>query len=158
MQHTITDQEIDSWNLADSGERLYSTDAVIEAYLRGKKVGLDEQQKAIQKTFADNWKKTGAHTLALFEALSNLDIQPISAHMKVASLISFEIIVLLSEADFLGEKMGKVYMWCREFQNQVAEDSYRVRFNFIDALEDFDYSQLISDGFGAKYNPNPKKK
>lgn len=153
MKQIITDKEIDSWQLSADGPRLYSTDTVIDAYLKGKKDGLDEQQKAIQNIFAGNYRKSSQNTSELYKFLTSIDIIPVSAHLKFNSFVSFEVIVLLTEDDFLSNKMDKVYTWCREFQNRVEEDSYRVCFSFIDFLEGFDFTQLISDGFNARYNP-----
>lgn len=153
MKKIITHREVDSWQLSQDGPRMYSTDAVIDAYLKGKKDGLDEQQKAIQSIFARNYQKSSQHTTELYNFLASIDIIPVSAHLKFNSFVSFEIIVLLSEYDFLSDKMDKMYTWCREFQNRVEEDSYRICFSFIDFLEGFDFTQLISDGFNARYNP-----
>lgn len=153
MKQTITDKEIDSWQLSEAGPRLYSTDAVIDAYLKGRKDGLDEQQKAIQNIFAANYRKSSHNTTELYTFLASIDIIPVSAHLKFNSFVSFEIIVLLTEQDFLSGKMDKVYTWCRDFQNRVEEDSYRICFSFVDFLEGFDFAQLISDGFNARYNP-----
>ncbi len=153
MKQIITDKEINSWQLSEDGPRLYSSDAVIDAYLKGKQDGLDEQQKIIQNIFAGNYSKSGQNTTELYRYLASVGIKPVSAHLKFHSFVSFEIIVLLSEDDFLSEKMDNVYTWCREFQDKVYEDSYRVCFSFIDFLEGFDFTQLISDGFNARYNP-----
>ena len=153
MKQIITDKEIDSWQLSADGPRLYSTDAVIDAYLKGRKNGLDEQQKALQNIFAGNYRKSSQNTTELYKFLISIDIVPVSAHLKFNSFVSFEIIVLLKEDDFLSDKMDKVYTWCREFQSRVEEDSYRVCFSFIDFLDGFDFAQLISDGFNARYNP-----
>ncbi|MBT1689114.1 hypothetical protein [Dawidia soli] len=147
----VTQQELLRWKLSDEGERLWSSDTVIDAYLKGKKDGLDDHQKALQSVFAKNFEKSGKSTAKLFAFLSQQEITPISAHLKIDSLFSFEVVVLLNEADFLGEKMPGVYNWCITLQKEEEEESFRICFSFIDVMDGFDFEQLRSDGFRAKF-------
>ncbi|MFZ6013182.1 MAG: hypothetical protein ACOYXT_22755, partial [Bacteroidota bacterium] len=60
-KNRITREEIQRWNLSDEGERLYPQDAVIDAYLKGKKDGLDAHQKALQELFGKNYMMSHEH-------------------------------------------------------------------------------------------------
>lgn len=149
-KQAITSKVIDSWKLSEDGEKLHSSNAVIDAYFKGKQEGLDQAQKALQKLFENNYLRSGECAKSLIDYLKSSKLHPISAHLKIESLFTFEVIVLLPEEEFLSDAMKQVYSHCRDLEIKYCDDSFQISFNFIDASSHFDFAQLKADGFEFK--------
>lgn len=141
---------IDSWQLSTTGAKLYSADAVIDAYLKGKKEGLEQTQKAAIQQLESNIRKAATHTLKVFEYLKEQGITPITAYLKLDRFDVMEVMFTLEDEDLLNDKITSVYDYVCSFEEAVSEELYNITFGFVDQGPEFNESLLRSDGYVFK--------
>lgn len=146
---TVIDKDlhIDSWKITTAQEKLYSSDVVIDAYLTGKKEGLQQNQKVLIQQLESNVKKASQHTAQIVKHLKAQSINPLSAHLKLSSFDEMKVLLTLSETDFISEKITDVYDHISAFEETVSEDLYTIYFTLAIAGEQFNRSLLDADGY-----------
>lgn len=146
---------IDSWQLPDEGERLFSADFVIQAYFKGKSDGAEEsveqKVKVLKKQFEANLDQAAKNTGKIYEQLKQKGMTPISAHLKTDTFDRFDILITVSEEDVLKESFHDIYQMTRAMEEAVSEDGYNVSFSFINKSNQFDEDMLFSDGYIFTY-------
>jgi hypothetical protein len=152
MQNTQTTRPslrkaIESWELPDNGEKLYSADAVIDAYLRGKREQLEQAKKVIMDKFESNLVKAASNTEKLFSLLREAGIKPFAAYLRARSFDIFEVLITLGEEDFLGDQIEKVYSYASEIEQQSGDELFKITYRFTYTSESFNYRLLKSDGY-----------
>lgn len=147
-------QIIDSWELqlSDSGAKLYSCDAIIDAYLQGKNEGLAQGQKVLKKHFETNLKKSASATSVMFQLMSDKSVNPIDAYLKPISFDQFDILILISQEDFIKESISDIYNQSYALETSKNEDVFNISFSFINKSESFNESLLQSDGYLFRYS------
>lgn len=151
LEHKIN---IDSWKLSTAGEKLYSADAVIDAYLKGQQDQLEQAQKVIAHQFERNVRKANTHTLKLIDFLQSENLSPISAYLRTKSFDTMEVLITMSEEDFLSEKITNVYDHASSIEQGVSDDLYNITFHFTYQGDDFNHALLKSDGYYWKMELN----
>lgn len=146
----LTINAIESWELSEDGEKLFSADAVIDAYLKGKRDQLEQSQKAIIEKFESNLRQTSHHTEELISFLNSVQIRPFAAYLKVRSFDTFEVLVTLSERDFLSDEIERAYDYISNMEQRITQELYRITYHFTYHSENFNVSLLKSDGYFAK--------
>lgn len=140
-----------NWEFTSQKEKLFSSDHVIDAYLKGKNEGLEEAQKLVLEKLVANISKTGKHTTEILSFLKKKKFNPISAFLKINSWDDFTIMIVMPQNEFLDEKIIPVYDFISEFENKVAEDFYHIRFAICDTADKVDESYVRSDGYVLKH-------
>lgn len=145
---------IDSWQLPNEGERLFSADFVIDAYFRGiddAELGVEQKVLVLRKQFEANLTEAAKNTAKVYDQLKVREMTPISAHLKTDTFDRFDILILVEESDLLKEAFDEIYNMTRAMEDAVTEDGYSVSFSFINKSEHFDEDMLFSDGYIFTY-------
>lgn len=145
---------IDSWQLPNEGERLFSADFVIDAYFRGKDDGeqsVEQKVLVLRKQFEANLAEAAKNTAKVYEQLKVREMTPISAHLKTDTFDRFDILILVAEEDVLKDSFDDIYKMTRAMEVAVSEDGYNVSFSFINKSQNFDEDMLFSDGYIFTY-------
>jgi hypothetical protein len=140
-----------NWELASPKDKLFSSDHVIDAYLKGKNDGLEQQQRLIIDKLVSNIKKAGRNTTDILSFLKKKKLNPISAYLRINSWDNFSILIILSQEEFLDKKMLSVYDYISELENKVDEDMYHIQVTFCDTEDNLDENYIRSDGFSLKH-------
>ncbi|HEY9047180.1 MAG TPA: hypothetical protein VIN08_14845, partial [Ohtaekwangia sp.] len=85
--------DIDSWKITAEHGQLYSADIVIDAYLKGKREGLQQNQKALIQQLEANVKKASVHTAKVIQHLKSQGLCPLSAHLKLSSFDKMNVLL-----------------------------------------------------------------
>jgi hypothetical protein len=137
-----------NWQLPnDKGEKLFSADYVIEAYLSGKKHGEEQTKNLMVNQFKSNLNKSTAHTDTVLDLLKSKKITPISVHLRPNSFDDLEILITMSENDYLKDEFLNSLLDIATLEHQAKEEFYNISFNFINRSNLFDTDLLLSDGF-----------
>lgn len=147
-KHIVTST---NWNFTSQKERWYSSDQVIDAYLKGKNEGLEQGQKLILEQLIRNLSKTGNHTSEIIQFLNASNFHPISAFLKINSWDDFGILIVLPESEFIAPSIIDVYDFISEFENRITEEFYNVHIQFCCASEQINEKSIESDGFVLKH-------
>lgn len=140
-----------NWELASPKDKLFSSDYVIDAYLKGKNDGLEQQQRLIIDKLVSNINKAGKNTTDILSFLKKKKLNPISAYLRINSWDDFSILIILSKEEFLDKKMLIVYDYISELENKVDEDMYHIQVTFCDTEDNLDENYIRSDGFSLKH-------
>lgn len=139
------------WDFTSSKEKLFSSDHVIDAYIKGKNDGLEQAQKLLFEYLRINIDKSGKHTARILEFLRENNFTPISAYLKINSWDSFTLMLALPENEFIDDKIIKAYDFITDFEEVTKEDLYSLNIIICDTEGDLDESYIVSDGFFLKY-------
>lgn len=135
------------WEKPKPGEEHYSTNQVIAAYEVGKTKGMTEAEQLLREKFEANIQKAGTDTRNLVEKLLEYGLHPTSARLRVSSWDLFEVLVTLSEAEYVGERFDDAYDVVNELENASRGDHYCISFRFCPEVDGFDEQKVKSDGF-----------
>jgi hypothetical protein len=140
-----------NWELTSPKEKLYSSDHVIDAYLKGKDDGLEQQQRLIFEKLVSNIEKAGRDTSRVWTLLKDNRFSPIGAYLRINSWDDFSMLIILHQSDFLDERMLGVYEHISEIENDVEEDMYHIQVAICDTEDQIDENYVRSDGFALKF-------
>ncbi|MEX0810843.1 MAG: hypothetical protein WD048_01420 [Chitinophagales bacterium] len=140
-----------NWEFTSHKEKLFSSDHVIDAYLKGKNESLEEAQKLVLEKLVKNINKAGKHTKQVLHHFNKNNLNPISAFLKINSWDDFTIMVVLPHDEFLSKKIISVYEFVSEFENKVSEDLYHIQITICDSDGNLDENYIRSDGFVLKH-------
>lgn len=141
------------WEISVDKNSIYTNDDVIDAYLKGKEVGVKESNQIFVDKLNENIDKSAKYTRKMISFLKKRKLNPISAHLKIKSFNDFIILITLSEDEFISEDFLVSYDFAATIEEEVTEDKYyNVMFMFSDREEkDFNKNLLVSDGFFMNY-------
>jgi hypothetical protein len=140
-----------NWELTSPKDKLFSSDHVIDAYLKGKNDGLEQKQRLIIEKLVSNINKAGKDTTDILSFLKKKRLNPISAYLRINSWDDFSILVILPQEEFLDKKMLSVYDYISELENKVDEDMYHIQVSVCDTEDNIDENYVRSDGFALKH-------
>lgn len=124
---------------------------MIDAYLKGKQDGLEQQQRLIIEKLVSNINKAGKDTSSILSYLRTLKLNPISAYLKINSWDDFAILVILPQEDFLDSRMLSAYEYITDFEKKVADEMYHIQVTICDTEDTIDENYVRSDGFTLKH-------
>lgn len=141
------------WEISVDKNSIYTNDDVIDAYLKGKEVGVKESNQIFVDKLNENISKSANYTHKMISFLKKRKLNPISAHLKINSFNDFIILITLSEDEFISEDFLVSYDFASTIEEEVTGDKYyNVMFMFSDREEeDFNKNLLVSDGFFMNY-------
>lgn len=140
----------ESWELTPDKDKLFSSDQVVDAYMKGRKEGLRQSQKLIVDKLISNINKAGEHARKAIDFLTKNKIEYNGAYLKVDSWDDLSVMIVLPEREFLSDKMLKVYDHISVLEDTVSEDLYNLQFEICDTSGQIDEDCLNSDGYVFK--------
>lgn len=149
-EETITGYK-KSWTITEPKEHAYSSDDVINAYIKGTQEGLQHAQRALIAILDKNVERTSKLSAEILTYIHNNGFKAISAFLKIESWDSFSVLITIEEDDFLNDSFLKIYSYVSEIENKNNNDLYSLSFIFTDYNEDFDQKHINADGFILKH-------
>ncbi|TAF74431.1 MAG: hypothetical protein EAZ53_09330 [Bacteroidetes bacterium] len=143
-----------NWEFTSPKEKLFSSDHVIDAYLKGQKSGLEQAQRLILEKLVSNINKSGKNTTAILDFIRKKKFNPISAYLKINSFDDFAILIVLPQSEFIDKKIFSIYDFISELENKENEDLYHIQVSICDTEEGIDENYVRSDGFNLKHKMN----
>lgn len=142
--------EYNSWKI-ERPEGMHSTDVVIDAYITGKKDGLQLAQKTAIAQLKKNIEKAGDQTKKLLDHMESIGFSAVDAYLRIISIDNLEVLVAVKQDDFLNDKFLDVYNWLAALEEVAREEIFNISFSYIDLSENFDEQIVFSDGFIHKF-------
>ena len=137
------------WEIETSREGNYTENDVIDAYLKGKKTGLENYQKTLVRALNENVDKCGEYTEEIIKHLHSLGIQSKDAFLRINKYDLFNVLVCVPEKDFIDEKFFSVYDFVTEFEDQLnsSDGTFAIEFSFLDFNDQYCVRTINSDGY-----------
>ena len=88
----VTGLDLSKWEVNNpiDPDQYYNSDAVIEAYVKGKSDGLKNEQKVIFNQFTTNVETSKATTVKFLKIIEGFGFTPDAAYIKFQSFDTFE--------------------------------------------------------------------
>lgn len=136
----------------------FSADDVIKAFLDGQKKGFQQQMGYYADKFSEKMHtdldRTNRIASEAFDTAKSLGLQPLHAFLQIEIDVnndnfSHNIIVVVSESDFIQDKMITLYERISEIEVENEEKYYRINFSFCPINNDsvFVIESFTSQGF-----------
>ena len=144
-----------SWELEPSlskaKEERFSTDDMINAYLKGKEAQKNENEKIRMEKFSNNIELAQSISEEFFRMLDNKGIKCKFVTLRPKSIFDFDSIFLVSESDFVSPDFEEIYTLAREKCSSVNSDTFNLSFSFIPYSKNVNKNRLLSDGYVLTY-------
>lgn len=140
-----------NWEFTNPKEKLFSSNQVIDAYLKGQKSGLEKAQQVMFQKLVLNINKSGKNTSTILDYFRNKNFNPISAYLRINSFDDFALLILLPQREFIAKEMLNIYDFISEFESKENEEYYHIQISICDTEEGIEESYVRSDGFNLKH-------
>jgi hypothetical protein len=145
-----TQIEPKNWEFTVTKDKYFTCDDVLEAYLHGKKAGLEDFKKLLLINLSDNINKTGNYTSDIIKHIRKEGFKPESTYLKIETWNFFKILITLPEKEYLSKKFLQIYNFISKFEEKVNGELYRLEISFVETTG-LDESFVQSDGFILKH-------
>jgi len=142
----------DAWGLTSPKEDLFSGDDLINAYIQGKKEGLEQTKKLVFDHLIKNIDKSGNHVDEVISFLKENNFTLIAAYLKINSWDNLSIMLIIPEKEFIEDRILIAYDFLADFEANIKEELYTLGFNICDTDDKLNEQHIISDGYFLKYN------
>ncbi|MBL0049677.1 MAG: hypothetical protein IPP32_16465 [Bacteroidetes bacterium] len=147
-----------NWGSSSPKDGLFTSDFVIDAYIKGKSDGIGQKEKLIQEKFSTNLKKLSTNTSELITFLKSKKIPVTDVFLKVNSWSTFNLLVIVPRKDFTSSKVTSVYNYISDLEVKEENDLFRFQISILSAGDKINTGSINADGFRLKYNSKPPKK
>ncbi|TDS11746.1 hypothetical protein [Sphingobacterium paludis] len=143
----------DLWEIQPSREGKYTENDVIDAFLKGKKTGLESYQRTLVKALNENVDKCGSYTEQILHHLKELGIESKDSFLRINKFDLFNVLICVSERDFLKEEFFSVYDFVTDFEDEknTSDNTFAIQFSFLDFQTDYCINTINSDGYILKF-------
>ena len=132
-------------------EREPTNNELIEAYLLGKEKGMEEDKQLKLSQLKSNMKDAAILTGKVFSLLKKSGLRPVSAHLRVQSWNSLNVLVLVEEKDMLSEGLLKSYNEMAVLEQEANNTLRYIDLSVTDGGDHLDRESLVADGFMFTY-------
>lgn len=139
-----------SWEVAIPSEGTFSSDEVIDAYLKGQQDALENATRLIAKTLDEGVQQCAFISKEIISFLKNRSFSPSTAFLRINSPFSFDALIGVSEADFLSEEMFEVYEFITDLEEENNKEFFHISISVSDLGDDFDEEAIFADRYLLK--------
>src|SRR5262245_5401875 len=108
----------------------YTGDDLIDAFIRGKKAGRDEQKKILLERIKENINKATQLSEVLYKKAIDEKIKLYEIHLKADNISSYTALFIADNSDFLSDKFRSIYTTARHLKNEAETDTFYISFTF----------------------------
>lgn len=153
MTHYPSIHEIiseDEWQISPERERLYTSNHLIDAYLKGKTDGLNAELQLVFDQLKANIKESAHIASTITQLLRNIGIITESAYLKIINWNDFELLLFVPEQDLIGDNVIGIYSEIAEIEDNRKTDRFSISVSLSSKNESFSEKSLTSDGYNLK--------
>lgn len=148
---------VEGFGLEDNEIRNFTVNEVIQAYKTGFDLGLtsviEQNKKLLENQIRANAATAAQDTLKVVEYFKQIGIQPLSAHLKIVSKFSVEVLITVSDNDYIKEEFSQVYTFVNALKESNTNELYSINFKFVNRGESFDLDSVKTYGYATSFRP-----
>jgi hypothetical protein len=150
---TIEDILQKGWEVPSPSEKelYYSSDQMIDAYVKGTKDGEDLGKRLVKERFLTNLQRTHDDASELTALLQSENIEVLNGYLKVNSAEEFVLYLLIDPSHLLRDDILNILKSVNEFENAHNADSYNIEILLVGKGDEFNKDFLVADGFVFKH-------
>jgi hypothetical protein len=154
MQHTAHHKDVLPSSADNNWKKqpdTFTGDDVIDAYLQGKKEGQSEYSRVLLSQLKTNIALAKKVAEDLFAQMGNAGVIVMDAYLKAEGITNFNILIIVSESDFLDDRFRSVFSLARKVKEQSLNDNFHVSFTFMPHSSNLNRACIHADGYFLKY-------
>ena len=148
---------VDGFGLEDKEIRNFTVNEVIHAYKTGFDSGISsaitQNEKLLSNQIKANAITAAQDTLKVVEYLKQINIQALSAHLKIESKFALEVLITISDADYIKDEFSQVYIFVNALRESNTNELYSINFKFVNRGESFDFDSVKTHGYASSFKP-----
>jgi hypothetical protein len=152
--HTSKEPMGNNWK---QNSETYTGDDLIDAFIRGKKAGRDEQKKILWERISENVNKATQLSERLYNIAIDQKFKLFEIHIKAENISTYTALFLVDNEDFLSDRFRSIYTTARQLKNEAETDTFYISFSFTSKSEQLSEDCLVADGFFLKYEKKQRK-
>lgn len=129
----------------------FTGNELIDAYLKGKEAGKNEEKKNVRKILHNNIHWVTEVSEKLFKKIAQQNIKLHSIHLKADTVSDYTVLFVADLDDYVSDKFQSAYFLANELKNEVRKDNVDIYFSFTHNSPNPRYDSLVADGFFLKY-------
>lgn len=134
---------------------LFSSDKVIDAYMKGKKFQKDAEEKEMMKFIKGNFSKAVKLSEELYQFISTHKFIIKDTMLRMKDPFVFDAVYIISKDSYCSDNFRNVYKKSIELKTVNNNESFHLSFTFMPYSKKINDEQLRSDGF---YSRDAKKR
>ncbi|MDU0369098.1 hypothetical protein ACFPAF_01730 [Hymenobacter endophyticus] len=150
-----------AWQPTEVETKSFNSDAVIDAYLKGREDGfaheVSEMERLAVQILKDNATKAAFSTNAVLAFLKENKLAAVDAYLKVSSWDELSVMVLVKHTSFLKPSFKQVYNLVSELETASEQENLALYFTFAPYSKDFNISCLNADGYALRLKQQEKQ-
>jgi hypothetical protein len=148
MELAVLENQYQCW--APTFNKDTFSNQLIDAYLNGKRVGIEQHQKLMLNKLEENIEKSGNITTLLLKTLQERSFNSIDAYLRVHSFDRFDIMITVPDEDYMKEEFLEMFDVISDIEMENREELYSVFIIFCSVDENFEEQLVFYDGFSLK--------
>ncbi len=153
---TISKSRIkDDWEFQPSREqkkrKLYSADAVIDAYFQGRRDEKIENEEILFEKWQKNLNKAKKLSADFTDILENKKIKCKHVLLRPKKITEFESIFIVPKIDYISPKFEEIYKLSISKKTKGNSDTFHFSYTFIPYSQNINREKLSSDGYILEY-------
>ncbi len=153
---TISKTKIkDDWEVQPSSEqkevKLFSADALINAYFKGRRDQKIEREKVLLEKLKENLNKAKKLSSDFFDILKKKNISCKHVLLRPKQITEFESVFIVSKKDYISPKFEEIYKLSISKKTRVNSDTFHFSYIFIPYSQNINREKLSSDGYILEY-------
>ena len=139
--------------LEEGGQKYFSADDVINAYLQGKKDQLRDSRRILAEAFEMNLKKALEESEKVYAFLKKEKIKCSGVYLKSKNIDRFNAVFIVDENQWCSKEFDIVYKKSIEIKDRINSDTFDYAIIFMPKSDHLDMESLHSDGYIWSYEP-----
>jgi hypothetical protein len=146
------DKLINSWQLPEEGERLFSADNLIDAYFNGKKQGVEDYKALVLEKLHFNLEKSGELTFKCISEIKIKNFTPVSAKLRINTYKNYSVLIFVNKEDYINEGFIDIYQYSGNLEIENESEFFSIDFHFAYKGDCFNEKAVINDGYTINFS------
>jgi len=136
----------------EKGKNVFSSDEVIDAYLKGRKDEADSHTKLLWEKLESNLSRARKLSSELFNEINQSGFEASKLHLKIKDIFNFAAIYIIDEDDYCDDNFSDIYKKSIQLKKEVNRDNtFDLTIIFTPESEHLMDSHMLADGYVYSY-------
>ncbi len=140
-----------SYNWIQHEEKYYTSDDLINAYLKGKEEQKNSGNKELSETLDKNFKKAQKIVESLNKKIIDLKFDIYEAYLRIIDINRFDTIFAIKQDDYLLDEFDSVYDLSRNLEKKNNKNGFYIDIIFMPYTKNLNKDSLISNTYYFTY-------
>lgn len=153
--NTVINRIDDDWKLQTTDEQKekerYSADAVVNAYLKGRRDQNIENERILTEKLNENLEKAMKLSENFSDVLKSKNVKFMRILLRPKQITEFEAVFIIDKTDYISPRFEEIYKLAISEKTKANSETFHFSYIFIPYAESLDRDKLSSDGYVLEY-------